>query len=134
VIPVAKSQIKLTAYVDAFKRHDSGGNAWALLMDSQGVVVSEIIKHVPLPTETLRAARLEAVRQALEAAYSAGAAYVDVILPDAALSATLSSPKSIEPALFSLFIRIRALRHAFRSVSFSCGSINTLSTLSLGMA
>ncbi len=131
---MAKYQGKLTAYVDAFIRHDAGANAWALILDGEGRTVSEVVRNVQLPVANMRSARLAAVHVALEEAYSLGAKEIEILLPDQTLVLSLTMAKTIEKALFSQFISILALRHAFRSVAFSTGTIDTLSSLSLSMA
>ncbi len=134
VTTMTRNQGKLTAYVDAFIRHDAGANAWALILDEEGRTVSEVVRNVQLPFPNMRSARLASVHIALEEAYSLGAKEVEIFLPDQSLALSLSMDKTIEKALFSQFVSILALRHAFKSVSFSTGTIDTLSSLSLSMA
>ena len=134
VIVMPKLQGRLTAYVDAFIRHDSGANVWALILGPDGRPVSEIVKNVSLPVNNMRSARLAAVRIALEEAYNAGAREVDILLPDPSLAMSLTLPKPVETGLFGQFISIMALKHAFKSATFKTGTIDTLSSLSLGMA
>jgi hypothetical protein len=120
---MSKIQGKVTAYIDAFIRHDSGANVWALLLDSEGRTVSEVIRRVNPPEPGMRSARLAAVRLAIE-----------VMLPDASLAISLELRKPVESALFPQFISLMALRHIFRYAAFKPGTIDTLSTLSLSMA
>ena len=127
-------QGKVTAYIDAFLRHDSGANAWALLLDSEGRTVSEIVRRIDPPEKGMRSARLDAVRMALDSAYTSGAKEIDVMLPDASLAMSLDLRKPVESALFPQFLSIMAMKHTFRHASFKPGTIDTLSTLSLGMA
>ncbi|MCK7488734.1 MAG: hypothetical protein MZU97_26965 [Bacillus subtilis] len=56
---MSRIQGKVTAYIDAFIRHDSGANAWALLLDSEGRTVSEIVRRIDPPEkgDAIRKAR-----------------------------------------------------------------------------
>jgi hypothetical protein len=131
---MSKIQGKVTAYIDAFIRHDSGANVWALLLDSEGRTVSEVIRRVNPPEPGMRSARLAAVRLAMESAYNFGVKEIEVMLPDASLAMSLDLRKPVESALFPQFISLMALRHIFRYAAFKPGTIDTLSTLSLSMA
>lgn len=131
---MSKPNATNSIYVDAFLRHDGRANAWALMLDPEGRTVLEVIRNVPLPQPGMRAARLAAVRIAMDEAYKAGAREIDVMLPDASLAMALSVPKPVEKALTSQFLSIMALKHAFKRTCFLTGTIDTLSTLSLGMA
>jgi len=129
-----KTEGKVTAYIDAFLRHGGGANAWALLIDSEGRALSEIVRRIEPPEMSMRSARLDAVRIALDSAYKSGVRDVEVVLPDSSLAAALDQRKQVEAAIFPQFLSIMALRHAFRSASFKPGTIDTLSTLSLSLA
>ncbi len=131
---MSRIPIKASAYTDAFIGADGTVNTWSLIVDQDGNTLSEEVAPISSGRPNLRSARLDAVRLAMQSAFSSGIKDLELYLPDASLAMELEHRKPVERSLMTHYLMVMAMRHAFRSATFKPGTMQTIGKLSLGLA